>query len=97
RNVTGVQTCALPIFQGRVAPRRPADWEKNMSVHAVIDLETTSLDPANGRILSIGVACQEIDKHGQARGKVATVEIPVMADDILKIGRASCRERVERW
>lgn len=54
-----------------------------MSVHAVIDLETTSLDPANGRILSIGVACQEIDKGGKAHGEVATVEIPVMADDII--------------
>src|SRR5207247_7979475 len=81
--VTGVQTCALPIFTGYLlgvvsgedrGPRRPAP-------RRVVELREAQ---------AILRQCIEV-----RRGNLAAVTARI--GEAHEIGRASCRERVERW
>src|SRR5207249_5435568 len=75
RNVTGVQTCALPIFlpEGRVVSCRWRDCRVCCVRRGIVDVPTRSRD----RVIATAGA------------------LTLKVDADLKIGRASCRERVE--
>src|SRR3546814_6256791 len=79
--VTGVQTCALPIFLCMAAD----DVEKGFRIHirkmAYLHIEDAALRNDVGR----GAATDQADLHGSERDVAFFVE---------QIGRASCRERV---
>src|SRR5256885_4766548 len=74
--VTGVQTCALPIFRGNVPV---AQWLHQVDPEAIgIARRTEHYRPMTRvRALAAVLAC-----------------LAVLASGFMKIGRASCRERV---
>src|SRR5699024_11341809 len=86
RNVTGVQTCALPILDDQLGAARARDrglaggqprlGDLRLSLHVQPDVEP--LD-----------AVEVLERAGELRLDVV--------DELLQIGRASCRERVWRW
>src|SRR5207237_7273743 len=86
-SVTGVQTCALPIYLPRLLPLRPAGrrgrpgrlfdlWLRGAGVPRPADATGPGAGAAQGADGGIPLA------QGAGRGE---------------IGRASCRERVEIW
>src|SRR5207245_8694710 len=89
--VTGVQTCALPIFQSRVVSR----W-------MVLQLLTTQLKHVDEHICKGGIL-------SRMRKTMLPENLPILVSTrgirlpghlkeawgTAKIGRASCRERVE--
>src|SRR5699024_11248860 len=81
RNVTGVQTCALPILAGGVSITYETT-EKNPSSEDMAD----TIYKLQQRVEQYSTESQ-VYQEGDNR---ITVEIPGV-----KIGRASCRERVE--
>src|SRR5699024_11775794 len=93
RNVTGVQTCALPIFQAvpqpsegiSVAPKLdPGAAQVNWASPApVVDRRIRGCTPAPGAWTT---------REGQ-RFKIG----PVQPRPEAQIGRASCRERASTW
>src|SRR5699024_12190294 len=81
RNVTGVQTCALPI-SGKVF-KSPKEFRKSVEAN-----KTTAQPPAS-KELDIKKADQSQPRPVPRRVKKPTVHV---LDK--QIGRASCRERV---
>src|SRR5699024_11696456 len=81
RNVTGVQTCALPISRRSMSPA---------ATSAVPPMPGTALVAA-GLMLLLGVA-EVLDPA--ARRLVIGVRFGGLA---MEIGRASCRERGDIW
>src|SRR3546814_7664815 len=78
--VTGVQTCALPIFDGRyvelpVVGDYPDVWEADW-------------EAARAGVRALGRAYQADG------GRAATARAVAAANREIQIGRASCRERV---
>src|SRR5207249_9235051 len=85
RNVTGVQTCALPIFRVQVRYRRPARYDDLLTLRttvtrtSAVKIEHHYTLLRDGEVLAEGestLGC--VDRNGQ-----------------VQIGRASCRERGE--
>src|SRR5207248_5609746 len=70
RTVTGVQTCALPIFSGNILGRT----------------QTATLYVHDG-----------IESFNTEGAYAASVLLAGVSFVMLKIGRASCRERVQNW
>src|SRR5699024_12172621 len=92
RNVTGVQTCALPIWFGQNFIVNPGVPPKIVDA-AGIDRRFGVLEIGPG----IGVLTREIARRA---GKVVAIEVdkrlpPVLAET-LEVGRASCRSGAER-
>src|SRR5207249_9127401 len=96
RNVTGVQTCALPIYESlrRLAdahrapctagPREPAARARPRAPH--LELSSARLVPTP-TVPAAAAARVRTMAHGhRLRGRNGG-----------EIGRASCRERVEQW
>src|SRR5699024_11253141 len=81
RNVTGVQTCALPICAGTERSARGPAWWFTSDGHSLTDLAS---DEATGGFDWSGLH-RILD--AMPSGRWTTYEI----------GRASCRERGERW
>src|SRR5207249_8686308 len=83
RNVTGVQTCALPISRGvREGPERHLDRTVATQVASPVESEPTST-PASFRI-----------RREHPRAGLHPPPWPRGTREV-EIGRASCRERVE--
>src|SRR5207249_5561895 len=83
RNVTGVQTCALPILD---RAERPGGVQ--IVVHGGDEVGEKRRERAGER------AGRRDGRRGPARRLVGTRERLV---ELFEIGRASCRERVEIW
>src|SRR5699024_12011916 len=86
RNVTGVQTCALPIFPSGVE----TDTGRVLGAAVRADRTVTFTLPKAGHFVGKGGLCT-------GRLTVADIGIPaelVDGEDYPEIGRASCRERV---
>src|SRR5699024_11358918 len=84
RNVTGVQTCALPIFLPGLGPLL---GQAGLDVAGLVVVEQRG---------GAGEGHQVRLPRGLALGDVALdedVEVPV----VVEIGRASCRDRVCVW
>src|SRR5699024_12090710 len=82
RNVTGVQTCALPISGEFVSLTREEKFE----------LMEVAVDQVDGRVPLVAGTAAETTKDAIMYTQHAE---RVGADgSLLKIGRASCRERV---
>src|SRR5207244_6962437 len=82
--VTGVQTCALPIFVARPLDARDAHRREERTFGALDDeMSCRRFDRTAHDVIERGLASKE---HVAARDQ---------RDE--QIGRASCRERVVRW
>src|SRR5699024_12138523 len=84
RNVTGVQTCALPISMSSAR-------ELTKSSTSVPCASSFRASPPNER-LPVAVSCQS----GWLWG-VIPLSAKIWKIAALQIGRASCRERVALW
>src|SRR5207302_5894862 len=81
-HVTGVQTCALPICSYRRSCCMASVWR-----------EPAQLARAQSVLVTLARDCICSDSPGQARSRAPCARIRCWS----KIGRASCRERVESW
>src|SRR5205807_5386703 len=87
--VTGVQTCALPIFRSRrpEKPVRPVSFLEPAPRRRELPVRRRHRPVpclfGSPRLAGPGVACRR--RNGRTAGLTH------------EIGRASCRERVERW
>src|SRR5207244_7496352 len=92
--VTGVQTCALPIFPGP-APKRASltrDYSPKDAENMTVELTTDPPQPISGFKTQMYFRVKPADgleKYLAAWGHM------LAASDDLKIGRASCRARGE--
>src|SRR5207249_6981714 len=86
RNVTGVQTCALPIWQGGIGVHDVSALIRLMDENHLAEIEIES----HGS--KIRLVKDRLHGHGSVNS-VATEPPP--APGAPEIGRASCRERVE--
>src|SRR5207253_6527288 len=81
-HVTGVQTCALPIFlQGRCVGRSHSDRDRRRG-----PARSYNRPGRSSATISIRVAPSDASSLKETRGRIFT-------RDDRKIGRASCRER----
>src|SRR5699024_11220929 len=94
RNVTGVQTCALPIYPEMHIP------EQSSAIHGIYDADVADCPTFKEVAKEIARDIEGCDLAGFNSNRF---DIPVLAEEFLRagvdieIGRASCRERVERW
>src|SRR3546814_13035236 len=89
--VTGVQTCALPIF-GIVAD----ELQRVIGFHARADIEVAAVEQGPAAMAALNAA--QIDSELALNLDIDLVE-EMLEQDVLgrngsEIGRASCRERV---
>src|SRR5699024_11760405 len=86
RNVTGVQTCALPIYEGEGRADGGAVFGvlRNQEAHAEHLLEDGE------DLAALGKAGEIADQHEVADRRVERRKDCALADEI---GRASCRDR----
>src|SRR5207248_7756752 len=93
RTVTGVQTCALPIYLCRVCALpsgQVSDASGYLGCRAdVVSLDPYTLDEVLDSILTVGVRTGVPD-----RAEKLVTELRTRLAAVAKIGRASCRERV---
>src|SRR5207249_5153522 len=82
RNVTGVQTCALPISGRHILRMQKTLTQMNLQLANVL----TDISGATGQAIIKAILAGERDPH-----KLAEFRDP----RVKEIGRASCRERVE--
>src|SRR3546814_9743122 len=82
--VTGVQTCALPIFDAIVIDLTPAEYVIN---------ETVALDAPSDAFLDVDSAGKAVHIEFLDASSVFACHFHDHPDDV-EIGRASCRERV---
>src|SRR5439155_16968302 len=85
-HVTGVQTCALPIFAYKGKQVNPQQAGRDLKVRAVL----TGSVAQHGGLLIIRAELVDVADASQLWGEQYQKKL----DDI-QIGRASCRERVE--
>src|SRR5699024_12123518 len=93
RNVTGVQTCALPIFPGKTYKATTGDvavdhyhrYKEDIALMAEMGLKTYRFSVSWARIFPEGTG--EVNEEGMSFYQD-------IIDECLKIGRASCRDRV---
>src|SRR5207249_9257954 len=93
RNVTGVQTCALPIYRslGRLAVAEEYPRPRIVALHPRSQSQTHADAQALAERASGNV------HEGKAwRGMTFEVAVDATQREQVEIGRASCRERVER-
>src|SRR5207247_3145659 len=85
--VTGVQTCALPIFGALGGAGRVTAFPVTAGVVSRADGSIVRIEGQTGEGVGEAIACGDLDNDFDAttnpRGK---------RDDLAKIGRASCRE-----
>src|SRR5207249_9504416 len=89
RNVTGVQTCALPICQSLLVELRKASDHLHLNFDAFDGTLASGSSRSNdGKEASMGHSLDVyvLDSDGD----------PIEGCKVKKIGRASCRERVRR-
>src|SRR5699024_11561446 len=84
RNVTGVQTCALPI-SGEIDSGREQNCAPDASSGAQFCGEREATQPAQS--VQMGTPPSSLASCDRCRTKKHSMQV--------KIGRASCRERVE--
>src|SRR5690606_39794738 len=92
-HVTGVQTCALPIFFNAI-DFDDVDTDCKLSSHEMSSYRQTPLrarEHKRDTRYATCVTAQLLDGKAIA----ADIRAEVAADAARKIGRASCRERVE--
>src|SRR3546814_4156677 len=98
--VTGVQTCALPIFVAVVTPMFPdgaVDWD---SLSALVEWHIAE---GTDGIVAVGTtgesATLNVDEHTEVIRRVVKLSkqrVPIIAGTG-EIGSASCRERVGQY
>src|SRR5699024_11593239 len=89
RNVTGVQTCALPIFDDPRDERTRA-WVQHHNVHTEEFLKGTgSREELRARVREV------VDRDRRGMPKIVGGRCFELRRG--EIGRASCRGRVRRW
>src|SRR5690606_39427111 len=86
-HVTGVQTCALPIFLG------PEEKQAELAARQaeLIDELDQNVELQDQAFVQTGEIQTQLEKAGGLR----TEDIDLLKRIELEIGRASCRERVE--
>src|SRR5690606_39892483 len=90
-HVTGVQTCALPIWKGVVITPRPGVPARiELAISPTGEVEGTIDGPQGGALA--GVELELVDVEGQVAAKTMSEYDGFF---LFEIGRASCRERVE--
>src|SRR5205807_5584757 len=93
--VTGVQTCALPIWRrglSRSGRLSHGDRQAHQGAEAPVVVRDLDLPVPRSSSLATDTA-ERIDVAFADRPQVAGTDL--LADR--EIGRASCRDRVERW
>src|SRR5690606_40050002 len=89
-HVTGVQTCALPISVGDVGESTLSD-RLVLGEGGFISI-TVAVDETTGKTVST----PELSGRGFSDDPTALAEAAELVEaELLQIGRASCRERVE--
>src|SRR5699024_12109471 len=88
RNVTGVQTCALPIFETVQIHLSDMYKESAAAKAFVLDAARAGASGDTDALAKILAARIVASEAAIESGKIAMR---------VEIGRASCRERVERW
>src|SRR5262249_57135138 len=92
-SVTGVQTCALPIFPILIKnSRSPASF-----FSAPHSLKTNPARAARRRARPRRFPHRHLVRVTRTRYLVLLVRPTIANKTLAKIGRASCRERVEIW
>src|SRR5699024_11317454 len=91
RNVTGVQTCALPIFNRHAHAQSGALLAYDL-------LRSRGMEATEATLVANGIANHD-EQHGFPSTAIAAALILADKSDVhknrvRKIGRASCRERV---
>src|SRR5690606_39761397 len=86
-HVTGVQTCALPIFAPQEGDET-LDAKGKLVAPALIDFGVFAIDKPAFRFGGIARAALMPDQN-------PALDLPSRVSFIAKIGRASCRERGE--
>src|SRR5207249_9685822 len=89
RNVTGVQTCALPIC----APLLEGIWALTTAFVFPSLYEGFGLPVLEAMARGVPVACSNASSLPEVAGGAALLFDP-RDDEAIEIGRASCRERV---
>src|SRR5205807_6180351 len=93
--VTGVQTCALPISQTSDKPEAVAPYAATLTVVVDAMLKLADVGP-NDFVIDLGsgdgrIVIAAATRFNARRGLGVDIE-----PKLVKIGRASCRERVQR-
>src|SRR5207249_9279040 len=90
RNVTGVQTCALPIFARELGSRHRAAigvTEDTDALAVVVSEETGGISVVVG-----GNIRRNVDGRALKQGLLEALEVQEAVSEPEEIGRASCRE-----
>src|SRR5699024_12068770 len=96
RNVTGVQTCALPIFKAMFGPSETGIIKENLKHpdhDKAIELYYESYDERHGELVRDNGDINELLLFLKKEDYTLGI---VTGKAKRKIGRASCRERVKR-
>src|SRR5699024_12042041 len=93
RNVTGVQTCALPIYQGTVFSYGTV--EETFSRAEEIEKIGLSVPQVTKLFDMLSKSGYEINEHVYDLDRAEKLLMQLISQKGGKIGRASCRERVE--
>src|SRR5205823_7780349 len=88
--VTGVQTCALPIWTRRIKARNPSTRVLILTGHTEFDILTQAATAGASGFLPKESSLQEV---------IDAIRVPlddkIVVESSTQIGRASCRERGE--
>src|SRR5207244_9827419 len=89
--VTGVQTCALPIFAEvmvQCATRAQNRWGENATLDIKREMERIALRVVGETLFGVN-----LESHAEAVSRAMTRAIGSPSNMMVQIGRASCRER----
>src|SRR5207249_7086998 len=95
RNVTGVQTCALPISQALRRERGRFDYVRELSALAATGLRRRDLNALCASLAGFNPPLALLAPGGLAAFVIGMAAGWVALTVLAKIGRASCRERGE--
>src|SRR5206468_5135357 len=92
--VTGVQTCALPIFERLHSPQARAPL-----VRAHLSAARGAAKQASAKTKNIGQPPKDafVSPVRTSTGLLIASEPRLGSKHMVEIGRASCRERGEKW
>src|SRR5207249_8161449 len=91
RNVTGVQTCALPIFKDGKLEERDVEVEVQQEGFPMLEM----MQPPQGMEGTDMNLTEWLKEMLPKKKKRRTVHLHEARRILIEIGRASCRERVE--
>src|SRR5699024_11261514 len=95
RNVTGVQTCALPIFNAPGQDEIARHLTQFDTVHGRFNAEVSLTDDKQHLVVN-GDQIRLLSERDPAKLPWDELDIDIVLECTGQIGRSSCRERVTR-